>query len=219
MPALDAFTGTSGTALPTHNANWVALTGTTDGLVLTDANRCRASGTGSAGNYWDVSYNANTEVFGDLYLRTRVNGSIYYWCARGRKTGSTNHFIWGRLNFLNATSAQWQIGEAVNGTFSTIKSSSDISPNPATGDTFSNVRFVPNGVGGALWVDTTKVLELNGTTEKFTITGDGYTGLRVVPNTTSSNTVGGHFDNFGIVTPAGGFKAYFAHGINQLVQT
>lgn len=203
MAQLDDFAGVNGNSLPTHNANWIALTGTASSLQITDAERARCTGAGSCGNYWDVSVNANSEVSAGLYLRTRVSSSIHYWCARGRKSGSTNHFIWLRLNILNSSSAQWQMGEAVDSTFTTIKSSSDISPNPATGDTFASVRFVPNGVGGAAWVGETKVLELNGTTEQFSITGDGYCGLRIVPGTTSSNTVGGHFDNFGITTPGG----------------
>jgi hypothetical protein len=195
----DTFTGTAGTALQSHvgetGATWAHFGTNNTDAVLSDANRLRRNGVGSAlysasGAPPSADYSVQADVFVSSVLTQDAVGVL------GR-IGSGDNYYMARWTVNGVGTGAWEIVKNVNGAITTLATI------PATLTTGQTYTLRLNMVGGALslLVNGSQLLS----TTDFSFAAAGSAGLRLgYPNATPAptNTTGLQVDNFKVTPPA-----------------
>lgn len=202
--ASDAFTNTPATSLTTHSAAWTRHTSYTVDSQISDANRARASATGTSA-YWHSGAPATADysVSADLFFKETSGGAAFVGVI-GRVDTAANTLYMARYGG-DVTDA-WQLYKFVAGAATLFAGSVGAT---ITDETSHNIKLEMVGSAIKLFKDGEGTAAISVT--DTAITAAGKAGIRFLDS--SSDTLGIHIDNFSADDiGAGLILANIAHG-------
>lgn len=202
--ASDDFTGTDGTTLQAHDANWVEHADGGGGDILITSNRGQQRATGGGWYYHSASpSSADYNVSADFYV-TSLSPDFNYTGVLGRSSTSSLTYYQARYG----TAVGWQLIKLVAGAGTTLGSTG--SPSPVAGNTYV-VKLDMTGSAIKMLVNDAAIIEVTDTS----VTATGKAGLRVFNNTAPTSSQGLHFDNFSADEVGGGGGAVIPVFVNH----
>lgn len=182
-----SFVGSAGTALSTHDANWIKHTSySTGNVILSDANRARRN-TNNTSMYWydatppSADYKARAPLFAK-----ETDGGASNTGVCGRVDTAANTMYHARYG--GGTTDGWQLYKFVAGVVTQLGSTSSQS---LTDETSNEVELWMQGTSIELYKQGSGTPTISVTDSA--ISAAGYAGIRFV-GTTESDTTGLHID-------------------------
>jgi hypothetical protein len=191
------FTGSAGTALSTHDANWVKHTSySTGSVILSDANRARRN-TNNTSMYWydSAPAGADYKVKAPLFAK-EANGGASNTGVCGRVNTAANTMYLGRYG--GGTTDAWQVFKIDGGVATQLGSNSS---QTLTDETAYDHELWMTGTSIELYKQGSGTPTISVTDSA--ISAAGYPGFRFV-GTTESDTAGLHIGGPFIAEDIGG---------------
>lgn len=192
--ATDAFGGTSGDALSTYDASWVASSGATADGTISDAGRVRGASTSNIARYRDdvTPASADYSVSCDLYIASTMSNRAG---VTARQSASANTRYLARYNRVTAGV---ELFKTVAGTTTQLGTTS--SQTASAGNTYRLELVVDGTTIEAYWDGgSTPVVSQTDSA----ITDAGHPGIYFNNPSSAGNTSGIHIDNWSVDTLGG----------------
>ena len=192
-----SFTGSAGTALSTHDANWIKHTSYgTGSVILSDANRARRN-TNNTSMYWydSAPAGADYKVKAPLFAK-ETNGGASNTGVCGRVNPAANTMYLGRYG--GGTTDAWQVFKIDGGVATQLGSNSS---QTLTDETAYDHELWMTGTSIELYKEGSGTPTISVTDSA--ISAAGYSGMRFV-GTTESDTAGLHIGGPFIAEDIGG---------------